>query len=41
VANADLALYWGLIVAPAFLIGLAFIPRAFSDLARVIEPRKA
>lgn len=25
--------YWGLIVAPAFLVGLAFLPRAFSDLA--------
>ena len=33
--------YWGLIVAPAFLIGLAFLPRAFSDLASTIMPRKA
>jgi len=33
--------YWGLMVAPAFLLGLAFLPRAFSDLARAIEPRRA
>ena len=25
--------YWGLMVAPAFLVGLAFVPRALSDLA--------
>lgn len=33
--------YWGLMVAPAFLVGLAFLPRACSDLARAIEPRRA
>jgi hypothetical protein len=33
--------YWGLIVVPAFLVGLAFLPRAFTDLASTIRPRKA
>jgi hypothetical protein len=33
--------YWGLMVAPAFLVGLAFLPRAFSDLARAAAGRKA
>jgi hypothetical protein len=33
--------YWGLMVAPAFLIGLAFVPRAFSDLRTSIFPRSA
>ena len=28
--------YWGLIVTPAFLIGLAFVPGAFADLKRTI-----
>ena len=32
--------YWGLMVAPAFLIGLAFLPRALSDLARGATGRK-
>ncbi len=31
--------YWGLIVIPTFLIGLAFLPRAFSDLRAVITPK--
>lgn len=31
--------YWGLIVAPAFLVGLVFLPRAFADLAMVIRRR--
>lgn len=29
--------YWGLMVAPAFLVGLAFVPRAYSDLASAIR----
>jgi hypothetical protein len=33
--------YWGLMVAPALLIGLAFLPRAFSDLASTIKRRTA
>lgn len=33
--------YWGLMVAPAFLIGLAFVPRAFSDLRTSILARAA
>lgn len=32
--------YWGLMVTPAFLIGLAFLPRAFSDLAAEIRTRQ-
>ena len=33
--------YWGLMVAPAFLVGLAFVPRAFSDLASAARRREA
>jgi hypothetical protein len=33
--------YWGLIVVPAFLVGLAFLPRAFSDLAMAVRRREA
>ena len=33
--------YWGLVVAPAFLVGLAFLPSAFSDLASAIRTRRA
>jgi hypothetical protein len=33
--------YWGLIVAPVFLVGLAFLPRAFSDLATAARRREA
>jgi hypothetical protein len=33
--------YWGLMVAPAFLIGLAFVPRAFSDLRSALVAREA
>jgi hypothetical protein len=33
--------YWGLMVAPAFLVGLAFLPRAFSDLASAFRVRGA
>ena len=29
--------YWGLMVAPVFLTGLAFLPRAFSDIAASIR----
>lgn len=32
--------YWGLMVAPAFLVGLAFVPRAFSDLASAMKRRQ-
>ena len=32
--------YWGLMVAPAFLVGLAFVPRAFSDLASAVRTRE-
>ena len=32
--------YWGLIVAPAFLVGLAFIPTAASDLAAALRKRQ-
>jgi hypothetical protein len=32
--------YWGLMVTPAFLIGIAFLPRAFSDLAAEIRTRQ-
>lgn len=33
--------YWGLMVAPAFLVGLAFVPRAISDLASAARRRTA
>lgn len=33
--------YWGLIVTPAFLIGLAFVPAALGDLRRAISRREA
>ena len=33
--------YWGLMVAPAFLVGLAFLPRAFSDLGVAMKLRKS
>lgn len=33
--------YWGLMVAPAFLVGLAFVPRALSDLASAARRREA
>ena len=33
--------YWGLMVTPAFLIGLAFLPRAFKDLGGVLRSRPA
>jgi hypothetical protein len=33
--------YWGLIVAPAFLLGLAFLPRAVADLRAAIMPPRA
>ena len=33
--------YWGLMVAPAFLVGLAFVPRALSDLASAARPGEA
>lgn len=32
--------YWGLMVAPAFLVGLAFVPRAFSDLVSAARKRQ-
>jgi hypothetical protein len=33
--------YWGFIVTPAFLVGLAFLPRALSDLASAARAREA
>lgn len=33
--------YWGLMVTPAFLIGLAFVPRALSDLATALRRVRA
>jgi hypothetical protein len=33
--------YWGFIVTPAFLVGLAFLPRALSDLVSAARPREA
>jgi hypothetical protein len=33
--------YWGLMVTPAFLLGIAFLPRALSDLAAEIRTRHA
>jgi hypothetical protein len=33
--------YWGLMVAPAFLVGLAFVPRALSDLASAARRNQA
>ena len=33
--------YWGLMVAPAFLVGLAFVPRALSDLASAARSNRA
>lgn len=32
--------YWGLMVAPVFLVGLALVPRAISDLASAIRTRQ-
>lgn len=32
--------YWGLMVAPAFLVGLAFLPRAFADLSSALRARE-
>lgn len=32
--------YWGLMVTPAFLIGLAFLPQAFADLASAARARE-
>lgn len=33
--------YWGLLVAPVLLLGLAFLPRAFGDLRASFAPIKA
>lgn len=33
--------YWGLMVTPAFLIGLAFLPQALTDLATAVRNPKA
>ena len=30
--------YWGLMVAPTLLLGLAFLPRAFADLRASLGP---
>lgn len=33
--------YWGLVITPAFLVGLAFLPQAFADFATAMRTRRA